>query len=69
MPTGKVVGQITVVHVAPDNMGVVMIKQSEGAPDAADIDGLPQPVEDQHVPVEQRLHGMGGSCASRTLAN
>lgn len=53
MPAGKVVGEVVVVLVAPDDVGVSLIKQSESAADAADIDRLPQSVQHQHMLVEQ----------------
>ena len=45
MPSGKVVGEIVVVLVAPDYEGVLLVEQSKGATDATDVDRLPQPVE------------------------
>lgn len=60
MPTREVVGEIIVVLVAPDNVGVLLVEQSESPADAADVDRLPQPVEHQHMPVEQGVHGYQG---------
>lgn len=45
VPAREVVGQIIGLFVAPDDVGMVLIEQREGAPNAADIDGLPQSVE------------------------
>lgn len=59
IPTGEVVGPIIVVGVAPHHLGVFLIKQGEGAPSTADVDRLPQPVEYQHMPVEQGFHSFG----------
>lgn len=58
MPSGEVVGEIIVVLITPDDMGVLLVKQSESPADAADVDRLPQPVEYQHMPVEQGVHGI-----------
>jgi len=56
MPALEVVREVVVLTVAPDDLGVPLIEQSEGAPGASDVYRLPQPVEDEHVPVEQGLH-------------
>ena len=57
MPALKVVGEVVVLLVAPHDIGLALIKEGEGAAGTADVDRLPQPVQHQHMPVEQRLHG------------
>lgn len=59
VPALEVVGEVIVGFVPPHDLGMSLVKEREGAAGTADIDGLPEPVENQHMPVEQGLHTRG----------
>jgi len=46
----------TVVAVQ-DHLGVALKQQRERAPGGADVDRLPEPVQDQHMLVKRSIHG------------
>jgi hypothetical protein len=46
---------------------VALKKQREGAPGGADIDGLPQPVQNKHVLVQRGIHGVDGKTLSKQI--
>ena len=49
-------GEILIVFVRADDVGVAEKDQSDGASSRAHIDRLPQPVEHKHLPVQSGTH-------------
>ena len=43
--------------VSLDNLRMALIKEHEGALDAADVDGLPETIEHEDVVAQDRFHG------------
>ena len=56
MPFAEIIGLKRAVVAVQNNVGVALEKQSQSATRGADIDGLPETIQHEHVLVEHRTH-------------
>jgi len=52
-PTGEIVGGKPVLPLGGDDLALPLKKEDKGPADRGHVDGLPQSIQDQHLPVEK----------------